>query len=247
MADRNGGNMQVAIIGGGIGGMTLALSLHAAGIGDVAVYSRHRPSVSRGGHHSPPHRACDGRRPRVRLPVEVGPPAGRKAPASTGRGWNRPVLPPGRRGTIRQGNCRVVSAGGHLGRGGDGRPGPGEHRHPARRPEGQASQEPAGRPPLPLPWSANRIARHPSPAPLPQLASWTPKALIINALGRGHKAGGTVSAAVTPRRPRRYPPHGTRSSSDTRTPFGRLIRSLSGSTHEWRRHKGMSRPSSPCQ
>jgi len=30
--------MQVAIIGGGIGGMTLALSLHAAGIGDVAVY-----------------------------------------------------------------------------------------------------------------------------------------------------------------------------------------------------------------
>ena len=30
--------MQVAIIGGGIGGMTLALSLHAAGIEDVAVY-----------------------------------------------------------------------------------------------------------------------------------------------------------------------------------------------------------------
>src|SRR5690242_16922690 len=30
--------MQVAIIGGGIGGMALALSLHAAGITDVDVY-----------------------------------------------------------------------------------------------------------------------------------------------------------------------------------------------------------------
>jgi len=31
--------MKVAIIGGGIGGMSLALSLHAAGIADVEVYA----------------------------------------------------------------------------------------------------------------------------------------------------------------------------------------------------------------
>jgi 2-polyprenyl-6-methoxyphenol hydroxylase-like FAD-dependent oxidoreductase len=31
--------MQIAIIGGGIGGMALALSLHAAGIEDVAIYA----------------------------------------------------------------------------------------------------------------------------------------------------------------------------------------------------------------
>jgi 2-polyprenyl-6-methoxyphenol hydroxylase-like FAD-dependent oxidoreductase len=36
--------MRIAIIGAGIGGMTLALALHAAGISDVDISSPHRPS-----------------------------------------------------------------------------------------------------------------------------------------------------------------------------------------------------------